>query len=197
MSGANISVADVKRLREETGSGMVDCKTALVETGGDYEKAKDYLRQKGLASVAKRAVPDWVCPLEDWINRDSIRRACIPASNGFGNALSVARHYAALIGNGVDGVRLLKKSTMAAATHWDAACEAVPGTGRRGLGYGLQGPDNAPETVFGHNGYGGSMGFADIRYGLAICIVRSRMGGPLPEKIVEIIRNRADATGAS
>lgn len=50
-----VSAKLVKELRERTGSGMMDCKKALVETGGDLEKAVDYLREKGLAAAAKRA----------------------------------------------------------------------------------------------------------------------------------------------
>ncbi|MEW6541032.1 MAG: translation elongation factor Ts [Bacillota bacterium] len=50
-----VSARLVKELRERTGSGMMDCKKALVETGGDLEKAVDYLREKGLAAAAKRA----------------------------------------------------------------------------------------------------------------------------------------------
>lgn len=139
--------------------------------------------------VAQRAIPSGVCPLEDWINRDDIRRACIPASNGFGNARAVACHYAALMGRGVAGVRLLADATIAAATRWDATVDAaVPGTGRWGLGYGLQGPDDAPGAEFGHSGYGGSTGFADVRLGLAVAIVKSRMGGPLTDQLVETIR---------
>ncbi len=45
----------VKELREKTGSGMMDCKEALKECGGDMEKALDHLRKKGLATAAKRA----------------------------------------------------------------------------------------------------------------------------------------------
>ncbi len=45
----------VKELREKTGAGMMDCKKALAETAGNLEKAVDYLRQKGLASAAKKA----------------------------------------------------------------------------------------------------------------------------------------------
>ncbi|NLF39907.1 beta-lactamase family protein [bacterium] len=138
--------------------------------------------------VAQRAIPAWVCPLEDWINRDDVRRACIPASNGFGNARAIARHYAALMGNGVDGVRLLADATIAAATRWEDADAAVQGAGRWGLGYGLQGPDNAPGVVFGHGGYGGSTGFADARYGLAVGIVKSRMFGTLTDQVIEAIR---------
>jgi len=51
---ANYSAADVKRLREQTGAGMLDCKNALVENGGDYDKAVEYLRVKGLKGVTKR-----------------------------------------------------------------------------------------------------------------------------------------------
>jgi elongation factor Ts len=51
---ANYSAADVKRLREQTGAGMLDCKNALVENEGDFDKAVEYLRVKGLKGVAKR-----------------------------------------------------------------------------------------------------------------------------------------------
>ncbi len=45
----------VKNLREQTGAGMMDCKKALSENGGDFEKAKDFLRKKGLAAASKKA----------------------------------------------------------------------------------------------------------------------------------------------
>ncbi len=51
----SISATDVKELREITGAGMMDCKKALNECGGDREKAKTWLREKGMASAAKRA----------------------------------------------------------------------------------------------------------------------------------------------
>ncbi|MCD4813173.1 translation elongation factor Ts [bacterium] len=50
-----ISAAVVKELRDKTGVGMMECKTALKETEGDMEKAITYLREKGLASASKRA----------------------------------------------------------------------------------------------------------------------------------------------
>jgi elongation factor Ts len=52
---ANFSAADVKRLRELTGSGMMDCKNALVEADGDTERAVEILRLKGAKDVGKRA----------------------------------------------------------------------------------------------------------------------------------------------
>ncbi|MFC0283258.1 translation elongation factor Ts [Camelimonas abortus] len=52
---SNITAAMVKELREKTGAGMMDCKTALAETGGDIEAAVDWLRKKGLSKAAKKA----------------------------------------------------------------------------------------------------------------------------------------------
>lgn len=52
---ATITAQMVKELREKTGAGMMDCKTALNETGGDPEAASDWLRTKGLAQAAKKA----------------------------------------------------------------------------------------------------------------------------------------------
>uniref|UniRef100_A0A0D3HVF1 Elongation factor Ts, mitochondrial n=1 Tax=Oryza barthii TaxID=65489 RepID=A0A0D3HVF1_9ORYZ len=52
---ATISPALVKQLREATGAGMMDCKKALAESGGDIEKAQEFLRKKGLAAADKRA----------------------------------------------------------------------------------------------------------------------------------------------
>ena len=46
---------EVKKLREETQAGMLDCKKAIQDANGDFEKAKDILRKKGLASVSKRS----------------------------------------------------------------------------------------------------------------------------------------------
>ncbi|MDO9125805.1 MAG: translation elongation factor Ts, partial [Parvibaculum sp.] len=52
---AEITASMVKQLRETTGAGMMDCKSALTETGGDMEAAIDWLRTKGLAKAAKKA----------------------------------------------------------------------------------------------------------------------------------------------
>ena len=52
---ATITAAMVKELRESTGAGMMDCKAALTETGGDMQAAQDWLRKKGLSKAAKKA----------------------------------------------------------------------------------------------------------------------------------------------
>ncbi|MCK9269076.1 MAG: translation elongation factor Ts [Bacteroidales bacterium] len=54
----NITASDVAKLRRQTGAGMMDCKKALQETNGDFEKAIEYLRKKGAKVAAKRADKD-------------------------------------------------------------------------------------------------------------------------------------------
>lgn len=49
-----VAMADIKKLREETGAGVMDAKKALEESNGDYKKAAEWVRQKGLARAAKK-----------------------------------------------------------------------------------------------------------------------------------------------
>jgi elongation factor Ts len=58
MTTATISPEDIKRLREQTGAGIMDCKRALEESGGDFEAAVAWLRTKGLSTAAKKADRD-------------------------------------------------------------------------------------------------------------------------------------------
>jgi elongation factor Ts len=51
----DISAASIKQLREATGAGVLDCRKALEATGGDFEKARAWLKDKGLAAAAKKA----------------------------------------------------------------------------------------------------------------------------------------------
>ncbi len=51
-----VTIEQIKELREKTGAGVNDCKKALEETKGDMEKAVDYLREKGIASAAKKSI---------------------------------------------------------------------------------------------------------------------------------------------
>ncbi len=55
---AEITASLVKELREKTNAGMMDCKRALTETGGDLQQAEDYLRKKGIAGASKKASRD-------------------------------------------------------------------------------------------------------------------------------------------
>ena len=55
---ANVTAADVNKLRKQTGAGMMDCKKALVEAEGNFDKAIAILRKKGQKIAAKRADRD-------------------------------------------------------------------------------------------------------------------------------------------
>ena len=59
-----ISASDVKKLREMTNVGMMDCKKALMACDGDMDAAIDYLREKGLAKAAKKLT---ALPLRAWL----------------------------------------------------------------------------------------------------------------------------------
>jgi elongation factor Ts len=52
---AEVNASQVKELREKTGAGMMDCKKALSESGGDFDKAEEFLRKKGLSAAAKKS----------------------------------------------------------------------------------------------------------------------------------------------
>jgi len=54
-TGMKIDSKEVQRLRAETNAGVMDCKRALEDAAGDYDKAKDLLRERGLASAARKA----------------------------------------------------------------------------------------------------------------------------------------------
>lgn len=136
--------------------------------------------------IPGRSVPPWICPLEELMNRADVRRSCVPASTGIMNARSIARHYAALVGEGVDGVRLLSDVILDEATR----PRPLPGETRasHALGYALYGPDDAPGAVFGHGGYGGSGGWADRRHALAFGFAKARMGGGSETIVAEVRR---------
>ncbi len=53
-----ITTEQIKELREATGAGILDCRKALEQADGDFDKAVDFLREKGLATAAKRADRD-------------------------------------------------------------------------------------------------------------------------------------------
>ncbi|MDP1971568.1 MAG: translation elongation factor Ts, partial [Sediminibacterium sp.] len=55
MSTATITAADINKLRQATGAGMLDCRKALTETNGDFEAAIDWLRKQGQKVAAKRS----------------------------------------------------------------------------------------------------------------------------------------------
>lgn len=137
------------------------------------------------------AIPLWRGPLEEWMNQPEVRRACIPGSNGIANARAVARHYAALLPGGVDGVELLPPARIHAATTLQLP-RPEPQEGFPflfGLGY-MQGSPTigiGPETsAFGHGGYGGSHGYANPARHFAVGITKNRFrdGDVTPARIL-------------
>jgi CubicO group peptidase (beta-lactamase class C family) len=135
-------------------------------------------------SLFARALPD-LKSFDVTFNRPEIRRAVIPAGGGIMNARSLARHYAALIGDGVEGVRLLPAGRIAEATALQTAdTDLVTGIpSRKALGYALGRPTSAMGervSAFGHTGYGGSIGFADPEYGLAFALTKNRLAASAP-----------------
>jgi CubicO group peptidase (beta-lactamase class C family) len=120
-----------------------------------------------------REVAAFMVPLHRWMNLPEGRRACVPASNGIAMARALARHYAALVPGGVDGVELLPPSRVKLATvPIVATTDPENGNPKRiALGYFTgDGPANmgSRPSIFGHAGYGGAMGFADPEMGLAV-----------------------------
>jgi CubicO group peptidase (beta-lactamase class C family) len=118
-------------------------------------------------------------------NRPEIRRASIPAGGGIMNARALARHYAALVGDGVSGIRLLSPERVGIASVLQTgADDVVLGMPvRKALGYWLGGPQSPFServTAFGHGGYGGAVGFADPEYGLAFALTKNRLAASAP-----------------
>lgn len=134
-------------------------------------------------------VPAWIGPLHEMMNREDCRKACIPASNGIMNALSVARHYAALLPGGVDGIELLPPSRVRLASepqrleHPDSADYPK----NWGLGYQLGGEGSIfgnHVSAFGHCGYGGSLGFADPEWNLAVGLTKNLFSESLSHRTI-------------
>ena len=110
------------------------------------------------------------------MNSRAFHAAEIPAGNGITDARSLARMYASLIGDGVDGVRLLNDETVARASAEQAnGRDEVMGIETRfGLGFSLDGTYGG-ESAFGHGGAGGSLGFADPKAEIAFGYVMNKM----------------------
>ena len=121
------------------------------------------------------------------MNRSAMRRACLPAYGLTANARSLAKAYAALIGEGVDGVRLFSEERRRIATtiHVDGIDPSSDLPITFALGYGVGGPESVMgprRSAFGHGGYGGALGFADPNYGLAIGVTKNHLTWDAPKE---------------
>jgi len=142
-----------------------------------------------------QAIPALVQPLEVWMNRPDARRACIPASNGIMTARAIAKHYAALLPGGVNGVELLppERIRLATETQWPGNHKPGEPPPAHRLGYMVGTPFSA--TSFGHGGYGGSIGFADLEHGLALGFTRNRFVSDASlSLIIENLREKAPSS---
>ncbi|MDF2922309.1 MAG: class beta-lactamase-related serine hydrolase [Paenibacillaceae bacterium] len=145
----------------------------------DLEERVAFLEEPGIAQTeappaGPQAIPGWLWPLHEWMNRAEAHSACIPASTGIMSAHALALHYAALLPGGVNGVELLAPARMRLAVDPLILADGVPQP--MGLGYALGTRDGAigpGPAAFGHGGYGGSIGFADPDHHLAVGLVHN------------------------
>ncbi len=136
----------------------------------------DTVMGKALSASGALTSPDG----DNSFNRPDMWSAEIPAANGITNARSLSRLYASLVGNGVDGKRMLSSKTIENATKVqdefnDAVLMGMPT--RFGLGFMLSSdfaPFGGPKS-FGHPGAGGSVGFADPDADLGFGYVMNKM----------------------
>jgi CubicO group peptidase (beta-lactamase class C family) len=139
------------------------------------------------ADPYRETVPRWALPLAESIARPEIRRACLPGFGAIANALSIARHYAALLPGGVDGVELLSPPRVRLAIEPQGARDAGGQPFPWLLGYASADtpfdPDRAP-GAFGHDGHGGACGLADLRRGLGVGLARNRFLNPATRGLI-------------
>ncbi len=122
-----------------------------------------------------QAIPGWTQPLHTMMNRPDMRRACVPATTGIMSARALARHYAALLPGGVDGVELLPPARIREATAWQKLNAPAKGYSDKFLGYHPSGEFEmgGRVTKFGHGGHGGAIGFADLERRLAVGVTKN------------------------
>ena len=133
----------------------------------------------------------------NFINSSAIRRGCIPSANGFGSARALARVYASLCGNGVDGVKLLNDEEIADAVIPRRAADDPLDQGPArwalfGMGWALSGPDSNRSLIFGHGGALGAEGLAYPELDLAIGFTKNKFNTthpvhPLRDRISEAL----------
>lgn len=176
------------KLLEEEICRPLGIKTMFAGIPDEVESLVAMLEESGakppLDDGKPQSVPVFIRPLGAWMNRPDARRACIPASNGIMNALAIARHYAALLPGGVDGIELLPPERVRLATVMQKpehpANEDYPKDSGLGYHIGGNGAYYGNASAFGHGGYGGSDGFADPELRLAVGWTRNLFANEWP-----------------
>jgi elongation factor Ts len=116
---SNISAAMVKDLRDKTGAGMMDCKQALNETGGDIEAAIDWLRKKGLAKAAKKAgriaaeglVGLWIDGTKGAVVELNSETDFVARNDQFQGLVKMVAHVALKTGDDVEAIKAAQVSS--------------------------------------------------------------------------------------
>ena len=188
-----------KILRDEVTAplGMADEMFCGIPEGIDSRIATLEGKEEDVQPLPHQAndlsIPRLIQPLHVWMNRPDAQRACIPASNGIMSARSVAKHYAALLPGGVDGVELLPPSRIKLALETPLPTEHPAGDPppAHKLGYALS--SSFSPTSFGHGGAGGSFGVADPEHNLAFCFVRNRfVAENTLARMIEVVQHALD-----
>jgi CubicO group peptidase (beta-lactamase class C family) len=142
--------------------------------------------------------PECTFPLCGWLNKKETLQACLPGVNGTMNALSLARHYAALLPCGIDGVKLVSDETIKAMTAVSSTDIQPEKTSYFGLGYALGAEGSvygSRRTMFGHGGYGGTVAFGDLEHDFAMAVTKNFFHNDSAE--TDIIRKVQSLLGIS
>lgn len=127
------------------------------------------------------SIPNWMRPLEQLMNYPQVQKACIPASAMIANARGLAKHYAALLPGGVDGVQLLPAHILKHATRLNRPDPTKPIDtleAHWGLGYAVEPTADGSSQQFGTGGFGGSTAYANTRKGIAVAMTKNLFNGP-------------------
>jgi elongation factor Ts len=127
---ANITATMVKDLREKTGAGMMDCKAALNEAGGDLEAAVDWLRKKGLSKAAKKAgrvaaeglIGVFVAPKKGAMVEVNSETDFVARNDHFQGLVKMIADVALSVGDDVEAIKAAKAGSMTVA---DAISSAI------------------------------------------------------------------------
>src|SRR5688572_20956587 len=127
---ANITAAMVKDLRDKTGAGMMDYKTALGETGGDMEAAVDWLRKKGLSKAAKKAgrvaaeglIGQFVAAQKGAMVEVNSETDFVARNDHFQGLVKMIAHVALNVGEDIEAIKAAKAGAMTIA---DAIAPAI------------------------------------------------------------------------
>jgi len=162
--------------------GIPDSVAARVATLVDAPPADG---AQAVLPLREKAMPPDLPAAASLFNRPELRSACIPAAGGIASARDLARFYAAMIGDGVDGARLLPPGRVALASRERRRDmdEVLGKEIRKSLGWFLPGPnaESIPDFpgAFGHPGAGGSVAYADPAHELAVGFTKTLLTSPV------------------